>query len=150
MRLPLTPERKARIAKLHIAKAQLKLDDECYRDILRRMTGKESSSACALSELDLLLTEMKRLGFSDRHQPASSKAYVRMIYGLWADLKPHLSDSSRTALRSFVRRQTATDDNPKGVSAPEFLSQEEGNLVIEGLKGWLAREKRKTQKAPGV
>lgn len=143
MKAPITQERKTRIAKLHIAKAQLKLDDESYRDILRRITKKDSSSACSASELDLLLAEMKRLGFADKHVPASSKAYVRMIYGLWTDLRPYVSDSSRAALRRFVRRQTATESNPRGVSAPEFLTPEEGARIIEALKGWRARESQK-------
>lgn len=146
---PIMPERKAQIAKLYIAKTQLKLDDESYRDILRRIAKKESSSACSISELDLLLAEMKRLGFADKHLPASSKAYVRMIYGLWSDLKPHLADGSRAALRSFVRRQTATETNRKGIAAPEFLTPEEGARVIEALKGWLARESQKAKRASG-
>lgn len=150
MKPSVTPERKARIAKLHIAKAQLKLGDDTYRDILRRITKKESSSACSISELDLLLAEMKRLGFADKQAPLSSKAYVRMIYGLWKDLKPYVGDSSRAALRSFVRRQTAAETDQKGVSAPEFLTPDEGARVIEALKGWLARESQKARRAPEV
>lgn len=150
MKPPVTPERKARMAKLHIAKAQLKLSDEIYRDIIRRITNKESSAVCSVSELDLLLAEMKRLGFADRQAPLSGKAYVRMIYGLWKDLRPYVSDSSRAALRSFVRRQTATEINQKGVSAPEFLTPDEGAKMIEALKGWLARESQKAQRMPKV
>ncbi|MBR1778384.1 MAG: DUF1018 domain-containing protein, partial [Alphaproteobacteria bacterium] len=50
------------IAKIHIAKAQLGLDDDQYRDILRRVTGKESASKCRYSQLVDLINEFKALG----------------------------------------------------------------------------------------
>ncbi len=149
MTAPMDP-RRARIAKLHIAKAQLAMEDAAYRAILRRIASKDSSTACTMAELDLLLVEMKRLGFQDRNpwKPASSKAHVRLIYGLWRDLRPYVSDNSRAALRHFVQRQTRGQTKPEGVDAPEFLSPEEGNRVIEGLKSWLARERLKA--GPGA
>ncbi len=145
MSAPRTPDaRRARIAKLHIAKGQLRMEEDTYRALLRRIAGKDSSTACSLAELDDLLAEMKRLGFQDRNpwKPASTKPYVRMIYGLWRDLRPYVKDNSRGALRSFVERQT-------GVNAPEFLNPAQGNQVIEALKSWLARCQAQ-QKAEGA
>lgn len=141
---PVDP-RRARIAKLHIARKQLAMEDEAYRDILRRLTGKSSSTACDMAELDAMLAEMKRLGFSDKWKPASAKPNVRLIYGLWSDLRPFVRDNSRRALRRFVQRQTKSDGKPEGVDAPEFLTTEDANLVIEALKSWLDRERRKAR-----
>jgi phage gp16-like protein len=132
------PDRRARLAKIHIAKKQLALEDDSYRALLVRVTGQESSATCTPSQLDAVLAEFARLGFTadkPKH-PRSDKAYVRMIYGVWSDLKPFVVDNSHTALRSFVRRQTGQD-------APEFLNPEDANLVIEGLKAWLQRERGK-------
>ncbi len=144
MKAPMDP-RRARIAKLHIAQAQLAMEDAAYRALLHRITGLDTSKACSEAQLDELLTEMKRLGFRDRHpwKPASSKPYVRLIYTLWNDMRPYVANNSREALRHFVQRQTRSAEKPDGVNAPEFLNPHEGNLVIEGLKSWLARERAK-------
>ncbi len=130
------PDRRARIAKVHVAKKQLAMEDDSYRALLVRMTGKRSSAECSDAQLDAILGEFKRLGFTGEKPktPRSDKAYVRMIYGIWKDLKPFLNDHSVRALQSFVKRQTDVD-------APEFLSPEEANDVIEGLKAWLVRER---------
>lgn len=132
------PDRRARLAKIHIAKKQLALKDDSYRALLHRITGRESSGDCTDAQLDAVLTEFKRLGFTAelKNPPRSDKAYVRMIYGIWTDLKPFVRDHSVRALRAFVQRQT-------GVNAPEFLNPEDANLVIEGLKAWLEREQIK-------
>jgi len=71
--------------------------------------------------------------------PRSDKAYVRMIYAIWKDLKPFVNDHSVRSLQSFVKRQT-------GVDAPEYLNAELANDVIEGLKSWLGRERAKLTK----
>lgn len=132
------PDRRARLAKVHIAKKQLELEDESYRALLQRITGQVSSSTCTDPQLDAVLVELRRLGFvaEKRMTPRSDKAYVRMIYGIWADLKPFVRDHSVRALQRFVQRQTNVD-------APEFLNPKEANDVIEGLKAWLEREQAK-------
>lgn len=139
-----TDRRRALLAKLHIAKKDLALEEESYRALLRRITGKDSGAACLEAELEAVLAEFKRLGFADKKAGARShKAYVRMIYGVWADLRPYLRDPSKAALRSFVARQTRSEERPNGVSDPEFLTPVDGNRVLEGLKAMLARERQK-------
>lgn len=131
------------LAKVHIAKKELAMHEDSYRALLRRITGKDSAGACNEAELDAVLVEFKRLGWaSKKAKPRSRKAYVRMIFGVWADLKPYLRDGSRQALRKFVQRQTVTADRPQGVTDPEFLNPEDGNKVVEGLKAWLQRERQ--------
>jgi hypothetical protein len=70
---------------------------------------------------------------------------VRMIYALWAELKPFLTNPSDDGLRAFVARQTRSRQHPDGLSAPEFLDGHQANLVIEGLKSWLARDQEKAK-----
>ncbi|MDA8049031.1 MAG: regulatory protein GemA [Rhodospirillales bacterium] len=124
--------RQAMLAKVHIAAKRLALEEESYRALLKRVTGKESAGACDEGELERLIGEFRRLGFTDAPRRRSEKPYVRMIHGLWGDLKPHLRNPTAEGLRAFVRRQT-------GVAAPEFLGPEQANKVIEGLKAWLER-----------
>lgn len=51
------------IAKIHIAKKDLALDDATYRDVLERVTGKTSCKEMDLKELKKVMMELKRLGF---------------------------------------------------------------------------------------
>lgn len=54
---------RALIAKIHIAKKDLGLDDGTYRDVLRRITGKDSSSKMLISELERVIYEFGNLGW---------------------------------------------------------------------------------------
>jgi phage gp16-like protein len=143
-RLPLTTGRAAMLAKVHVAKKQLGLDDAAYRDVVTRITGTDSSAAASDAALHRLLAEFARLGFrATRPVRRSDKPNVRLIAALWADLAPYVDDPSAEALRAFVRRQTHTRMHPDGMDAPEFLDGVQANRVIEGLKAWLARAQHK-------
>jgi phage gp16-like protein len=121
-------------AKVQIARKELDLDEETYRAVLLRVTGKGSSTDCGPSELDALLKEFRRLGWQPKRagRAPSDRAHVRKIFAIWGDLAPHLEDGSTAALRAFVRRQTGRD-------APEFLDAKQASKVVEGLKAWRAR-----------
>lgn len=132
--------RQALLAKLHIAAKELKLDRATYGDVLLRVTGQDSARNLSDVQCEAVLSEFRRLGWKPKtFRPTSGKAQVRLVYSLWAQLQPHLQDKSDGALRAFVRRQTTSKVHPRGVAAPEFLGPREANLVIEGLKAWLAR-----------
>ncbi|WP_157772881.1 MULTISPECIES: gp16 family protein [Acetobacter] len=119
------------VRKLHVGRKQLGLEDADYRALLQRVTGKTSSTQCSEGELDLVLAEMKRLGF--RGKSPSGKPHVRKVYALWGDMGPLLrSGGTKEALRAYVQRMT-------GVSAPEFLDEPSARKVIEGLKAWQKR-----------
>ncbi len=139
MTTPSFPDRREMLAKVHIARKDLCLDDDTYRAVLLRTTGKDSSGACQRRQLVDLLDEFKRLGWSG--QPAakgarkeSGKPHVRKVFALWEQMCrdgiPAIAN--RAGLLAFVKRQTAVDD-------PEWLSPVEANKVIEGLKAWRAR-----------
>lgn len=138
--------RRPMLAKVHIARKEMGLDEESYRAILRRVLSpglkpelqRESLAGAADAELERVMDEFKRLGWTPKRRatPLSSKPHVRMIYAIWKDMAPLLqSGGTREALRAFVQRQTE-------VSAPEFLDPAQGTLVIEGLKAWRARLQR--------
>jgi len=135
------------LAKVHIAKKELGLDDETYRDILVRVTGKSSSAGLSDRQLDAVLAEFKRLGWKPKksaapHRPASAKPHVRKVFAIWEDICrqgiPVIAN--RAGLSAFVQRMTKTEQRPAGLSDPEWLSPAEANRVIEGLKAWRARE----------
>lgn len=131
------------IAKLHVAKKALALTEESYRDVLRRVTGRDSAAAMTEPQIEAVLKEFKRLGFKDtpRRGPTSKHAQIRMVHAVWADIcKLGIdADDHAAALRAFCGRQTRTAANPQGVSAPEFLDSVQANRVLEGLKAWRTR-----------
>ena len=51
------------LAKVHIAKKALGMEDDGYRDFLQAQTGKRSAGLLNEIELDKVLAQMKRLGF---------------------------------------------------------------------------------------
>jgi hypothetical protein len=143
-------DRRAMLAKIHLARKQMGLDDETYRETLQRVVGQRTCVTCSDAQLHLVLAEFQRLGW--KPQPAarrSDKAQVRMIYAIWADIRPLLDDAGDEALRGFVRRQTHSPAHPEGVDAPEWLSGAEAAKVIEGMKGWLARLRKAKETVHG-
>lgn len=145
-------DRRAMLAKVHVAKKQMGLPDDAYRDVLRRVTGAESAAALSAAQLDAVLAEFRRLGWKAKpRRPLSPKPQVRMIYAVWQDIRPHLVvPGDDSALRAFVRRQTRTPAHPDGVDAPEFLDAEMANRVLEGLKAWRARLWKRGARGPAT
>lgn len=94
--------RKSLIAKAHIARDQLGMDEATYRAVLRRMTGKTSAADCSVPELAALMNEFLRLGFSPAfgkrpvaasHPEKISAAQLAKIEALLAE-KGHRQGSS--------------------------------------------------------
>jgi phage gp16-like protein len=134
-------EKQGLIRKLHVAKREMALTDDSYQAILVRITGKDSSRVMTVAELDAVMREFKRLGFSAKPKVViSDKLHVRKVFAIWTDMAPLLRDPSRTALRSFVKRQTGVDD-------PNFLDVTQAGRVTEALKAWSKRERAKQMEA---
>lgn len=145
--------RAAMIAKLHVARKQLAMEEESYRALLTRVAGVDSAARCDERALARVLAEFERLGFApvrNRAQRRDARPHVRKIWAIWGDLKPLLDHADDDALRGFVRRQTKSMKNPDGIAAPEWLDPHEAKKVIEGLKGWLARVQRDRHAAGGA
>lgn len=117
--------------------------------IQARVAGKTSSSTMSVSEFNACLTDLKSRGLwkpskgkGQTYRRESDKAHVRKVFAIWSDMCrlniPVIAN--RTGLVTFVERMTKTEQRPGGVSDPEWLSPEEANKVVEGLKAWRARE----------
>ena len=66
--------RQKMISKIHIAKKQLDLDDDVYRDLLAQATGKRSCKDMMDNELAAVLNLLQQKGFGTE---AGAKAYQR-------------------------------------------------------------------------
>lgn len=129
-------DRKAMLAKVHIAKKDLALMDDCYRAVVSRIAHGRTDSAGKLSdgELNDLLREFKRLGWSASKgvpRSAARDPQAQKIRALWFALADAgiVHNRSETALRGYVQRMT-------GASDLRFCSSVEKRRLIETLKQW--------------
>ena len=124
----------AMLAKIHIAKKELALDDDAYRGLLRRVAGVESSRDLTDARAAAVIAEFKRLGWQPKAstRPPAERAEIRKIYAMWGAL--HAGPLDRAALRKWVKGRFS-------VSAPEFLKPVQAREAIEQLKAWQKRVK---------
>lgn len=125
---------------IHIGKSKLGLDDELYREVLENTTGKNSSKAMTVEQLEAVLDRMKQLGFDIE---SKSKAGVKnladdeqskLIRHLWLELynAGEVRNNSEKALAKFV-------ENKVNVSALQFLSSHHADMIIKHLRQWCKR-----------
>lgn len=125
---------------IHIGKTQLGLDDELYREVLESTTGKNSSKLLTVQQLEAVLDRMKQLGFTvESKEKAGVKtladdAQSKLIRHLWLQLHTagQVRNSSEKALAKFV-------ENKVGVSALQFLSSKNADMIITHLRQWCKR-----------
>lgn len=133
----MTADKRPLIAKIHVAKAQLNLDDEQYRDIVRRVTGKDSAAQCRYSQLVDLINEFKALGWKTPKKKAFRRAPsdgIKKIYALWGKLQAlgAVQSTDKTALDAFVKKYT-------GIDSVQWLQPAQQQKIIEILKQWIKR-----------
>lgn len=63
----------ALMAKVHIGKKELGLDDATYRDVLWRVTGKRSCKKMLIGELEAVIKDMESRGFTPKAAPKHGK-----------------------------------------------------------------------------
>lgn len=142
------------LAKLHIAKKDLAMDDDAYKALLvRHGAPAESPSAreLTINQIDSVLKELIGKGWqpgktrakkSHRRQSPSSahrtvKTRIDKIRAIWIQMHRDgfISDGSETALMAWVRKQTAAKDGK--IDALEWLEQTSmANKILEQLKRW--------------
>ncbi len=133
--------KRALIAKVHIAKKDLALDDSSYRGLLSRVTGRESCAGMTIPQLKNTVEEFKSLGWEPKNKPKragtrklATGAQASKIRAFWLSLY-HLGevkDPSEDALASFVRRMTNVHDL-------NWLTPAKADIVIRAFHNWAYR-----------
>lgn len=134
--------RRAMTAKIHVAKKQLQLDEDDYRQILIDETGRTSSADCTERELELVLKRLEALGFKPLPKaggkPAADRPaqhpVARKARAMWISLY-HLGvveSPNEKALESFAKRQL-------GCERLVWADQRQGYRLIEALKAMAGR-----------
>ena len=65
--------KKILMAKIHIGKKDLHLDDDTYRDVLWRVTGKRSCKDMTIAQLQDVVKDMEKSGFKPKAAPKHGK-----------------------------------------------------------------------------
>lgn len=133
------------LAMIHIAKKDLGLDDDTYRDMLWTVARVRSSADLDFSSRIKVLEHLKSRGFKPKQAtkakqkaPLSNEPQHKMIRGLWLELHAvgTVLDPSEQAISRFIKNQTKID-------RIEWLSTAQASQIIERLKQWLARANKK-------
>lgn len=139
---------RAALAKVHIAKKELGIEDGAYRALLERLTGQTSSKDCTDAQLGIVLHEMKAKGWTPKFKVAAGNAaaparrgapasspMARKARSIWISLHQlgAIRNPSEAALEAFGRRQL-------GVEKLQWANQSQAYRLIEALKAMAGRE----------
>jgi len=140
------------LAKIHIAKKELGVEDSIYRDILYRKFRVGSSKSLSNSQALALIHHFKGLGWIPKTKPkkyddqkgdiySATPAQKRMIEALWHDI--YRGNSETKHLRQFLW-------NHFKVSDIRFLDKDKAHQAIEGLKKMQHRQPPTSRQAGKV
>ena len=139
------PPSKAALAKIHIAKKELQLTDESYRDILQLHFKVASAGQLDERQATVLLNHFRAKGWKPKASAATRKAKAspayddgqrRKVVALWITLNQAgvIKNGSDQALQAYVKRVTKVDNL-------NWCDGRQLYQVIEGLKKIAEREK---------
>ena len=141
-RVPVSADRRAMIAKVHLAQKALGLDDDTYRDVLEQATGHRSAGSCSDAQLSAVLARFRALGWDGPPDGAgkrrSAKSWVRKVWAIWGDLRPLLDNADAATLRRLGTLHAALFDIRTGkchgpmafADVPAYPVREEGGKVL--------------------
>jgi phage gp16-like protein len=129
---------------IHVARRELGMDEDSYRQFLANIPVLEEATSCSklsVPKLDVVLEQLKSKGFKvvpKNKKPQGKLAndpQSRLIRHLWLSLHTagKVRDSSETALAKYVARLTKVDQL-------QWLNNRQATVVIESLKNWLERK----------
>jgi phage gp16-like protein len=130
--------KKAELAKIHIAKKELGMDDDTYRAMLKQLTGFPSSKDLNAFERRKVLEHLKKAGFKGNHPgkphnlPSNSPRAAKLgkIEALLADGKKPWAYAVAIARRMYGKERL------------EFCADDE----LTGIIAALVKEQKKRQK----
>lgn len=135
---PVDDERRAMLAKVHIARKALAILDDDYRALMERLTGRRSAKDCDDHQLAILIAEFERMGWrtsgGKTRRAVGGSQTVRKARAMWISLYQlgAIEDGSDAALDAFGRRQLRVD-------RLAWADEREGFRLIEALKAMADR-----------
>lgn len=135
------PHRRALMAKVHLAKKEMGLDDDTYRGVLLRVAKVASAKDCDDRQLAAVVEDFKRLGWKQStpagrapRPRAATHPVAAKARALWISLHQlgAIDDPSERALEAFAKRQLK-------VERLAWADQSLGYRLIEALKAMAER-----------
>lgn len=135
-------QRKLDLARIHMLKAELRWDDDTYRDVMGAVCGGIRSAA----ELDIasrqrFVAHLEACRAREKGQQPARKTVRkpltpigRKLWSLWMQAadKGLVRVRKMHALNAWCARQT-------GVDRVEWMTPEQERLAVESLKAWVER-----------
>lgn len=130
------PKRRSMIAKTEIARKQLNMHDDDFRQLLFDETGRFSRTECSDGELGKFLDALKAKGFQpiQTGRKQAQHPMARKARALWISLYQLnvVRNPDERALETFARRQL-------GVERLQWANQAHSDRLIEALKNMAER-----------
>lgn len=135
------PSRNKLIALIHVAKRELSLNEDNYRAVLMGATDKDSLRSMSLTELETVITALKKHGFKKKNKAKragsrkmANTEQAKLIRAHWLSLY-HLGevrDPSERAMQAYVKRMVRIEDL-------KWLDFKAADTVLGGLRDWMKR-----------
>lgn len=131
---------KAQITILHVAKAKLAMDDDCYRSVLAKCAGVTSSTELDVAGFTSVMGFFEYCGFTPRsatganygnREGMATYAQLELIRTLWLETT-RMQTLDETAMTKWLVRCFK-------VSSLRFLTKATAPRVITALKFWKSR-----------
>ncbi|MER2558846.1 MAG: regulatory protein GemA [Candidatus Competibacter denitrificans] len=139
------PTRTRDLKLIHIAKKQMAWDENTYRAILERITGKASAAELNAQQRNAVIDEFVRLGWkikshkSHRKPGAVPEDRQRLVWKIGA----YLADAGRVwAYADGIARRVCKVDSVR------FCTPEQLHKIVAALEYDQKRRQRKTNKTP--
>lgn len=157
-KLSLPPEeRKRQIALIHIAKAQLGLSEEIYRELLQECGGVDSSKDLDIAGFRSVMQTLQNMGFKvgsgkakrgslspkTSHLADGERKPSAVLVAIWIEMGKAgvIEDASHEALQSFVAGMIKGKQVlMPGVDILDTLTPTQVNACRKGLETWRDRE----------
>ncbi|MEZ8190665.1 gp16 family protein [Vibrio sp. 1F279] len=122
---------------VQIAKRDLAMEDDSYRDVLEQCTGKRSAKGLNDIQLTKVLDRMKSLGFKPKRKPQARAPEVTKIRAIWHTMHKQgfIRNANDVAIDAYVKRMT-TASNGRGIEKAVWLKSAQAAEVLEALKKW--------------
>ncbi|EMH3444495.1 gp16 family protein [Vibrio harveyi] len=125
---------------VQVAKRELNMDDDAYREMLFNVTGQRSAKNLSQWQLSKVIDRLKELGFKPKRKPQSAQPRaleVKKITAIWVTMHKQgfVKNGSAAAIDAYVRRMTS-QMNGKGVDKAIWLNSYQASIVLESLKRW--------------
>lgn len=132
-----TPERNRLLARIHALSKNLLLEEDEYRALVVKVTGKESAALLDMRELGTLAAYLQKL-WNRQRRPQRSYTFTpqeKLIWSLWQQLADagKIKNRKMAGLMGYVKAHIARVDHIS------WLNGAQQDMLIEQLKKFLQR-----------